>query len=126
MLETIREYAAERLDASGEAGELKARHAEYYTSMAEACANVIMDPARDDMLDRLDRELGNLRAVISWSLRTGQTDTGLRLGTALNDFWHLRNHITEGVRALEELISASTAEGDTMLRGADCWARRGC
>ena len=116
MLETIREYAVERLVAAEEAAELEARHAEYYASMGEACANVIMDPGRDEMLDRLDRELGNLRAAIAWSLRTGQIETGLRLATALKDFWHLRNHIAEAARALEELVARSSAAGDTILR----------
>jgi len=104
------------LVAAGEAAELEARQAEYYASMAEAGANVIMDPHRDEMLDQFDRELGNLRAAIAWSLRTGKTDTGLRLATALKDFWHLRNHIAEAAGALEELVAASSAAGDTILR----------
>ncbi|HVM30201.1 MAG TPA: hypothetical protein VM305_05455 [Candidatus Limnocylindrales bacterium] len=116
MLETIREYAAERLEEAGETAEIEERHAEYYASMGEAAAGVILDARRDEMLDRLERELGNLRAAIAWSLRTGKTDTGLRLTTALNDFWHLRNHIREGVRALEGLLAASSGRGDTVLR----------
>jgi predicted ATPase/class 3 adenylate cyclase len=116
MLETIREYAAERLAASGEAADLQARHAEYYATLAESAANMIEDPRQDELLDQFDRELGNLRAAITWSRRTGHPDTGLRLATALIDFWHLRNHIAEAVRALEELVAASAAEGATVLR----------
>jgi predicted ATPase/class 3 adenylate cyclase len=116
MLETIREYAAERLAAAGEAADLEARHAEYYASTGEAAASLMMDPRRDEILDRLDREIGNLRAAIAWSLRTGNADIGLRLATGLSDFWHLRNHITEAVRALEELVESSGSEGDTILR----------
>jgi predicted ATPase/class 3 adenylate cyclase len=116
MLETIREYAAERLLAGGDAADVEARHAAYYAAMGEAAANVMMDPRRDEVLDRFEREIGNLRATIAWSLRTGHTDVGLRMATGLYDFWHLRNHITEAVRALEELIASSIPHGDTILR----------
>jgi predicted ATPase/class 3 adenylate cyclase len=117
MLETIREYAAERLADSGETAELERRHAAYYAALAESARNVMRDPRRDELLDQLDRELGNLRAAIAWSLRTGQAESGLRITTALNDFWHLRNHIAEAVRALEDLVQASAADGITVLRG---------
>ena len=116
MLETIREYASERLAGAGEAADLEARHAAYYTALAESAADMIKDPRQDELLDQFDRELGNLRAAITWSLRTGHPDTGLRLATALNDFWHLRNHIAEAVRALEDLVAASAADGVTVLR----------
>lgn len=116
MLETIREYAAERLAAAGEARAVQARHAEHFAAMAEKATHVLVDRRRDEILDGLDRELGNLRAAIAWSLGAGETDTGLRLATGLNDFWHLRNHIAEGVRALEELVAASSGDGDTVLR----------
>jgi predicted ATPase/class 3 adenylate cyclase len=116
MLETIREYAAERLADSGETAALEARHAAYYTALAEAAAGVMRDPRRDELLDQFDREIGNLRAAITWSMRTGQSDTGLRLTTALSDFWHLRNHIAEAVRAIQDLLEASVADGVTVLR----------
>jgi predicted ATPase len=117
MLETIREYAAERLADSGETRDLEGRHAAYYTALAESATSVMRDPRRDELLDEFDRDLGNLRAAIAWSMRTGQTDTGLRVTTALNDFWHLRNHIPEAVRAIEDLLELSTADGVTVLRG---------
>lgn len=116
MLETIREYAAERLADAGEKADLEARHAAYYTALAESAENVIRDPSRDELLDRLDRELGNFRSVIAWSLRSGSPHMGLRLANALNNFWHLRNHIAEAVRALEELVAASADQGGTVLR----------
>jgi predicted ATPase/class 3 adenylate cyclase len=117
MLETIREYAAERLADSGEMADLETRHAARYMALAESAATVMTDPRRDELLDQFDRDLGNLRAAIAWSVRSGHTDIGLRLTTALNDFWHLRNHIAEAVRALEDLLEASVADGVTVLRG---------
>lgn len=116
MLETIREFATEQLEAAGESAELQAGHAAHYASVAEAAAGVMVDPRRDEILDRLDGDLGNLRTAIAWSLASGETVIGLRLAAALNDFWHLRNHITEGVRVLEELVTASAADGDASLR----------
>ena len=116
MLETIREYASERLAAAGEAREVEARHAAYYLAVAEAAAVPMPDARRNVVFARLDRELGNLRAVIRWSLETRETDIGLRLATALNEFWHVRNHLGEGIGALEDLIGASAEQGSTTLR----------
>ena len=72
MLETIREYAAEQLAASpADESETRARHAEYYQDLAEASRDVVTNPRRDELLDRLDRELPNFRAAIAWSLEDG-------------------------------------------------------
>lgn len=116
MLETIREYATERLEEAGEAGEVASRHAEHYAAMAEGAGKLGSDPRRDEILDALELDLGNLRAALDWSLRTGRPETGLRLAIALKDFWHLRNHIAEGVRVLEELVAAAGSQGETEAR----------
>ena len=116
MLETIRDYAVERLASSGEEGEVRARHAAFYLDLATQHRGVATDPRRDEVLDRLDREIGNFRAVIRWALAGGAADVGLRLATALDDFWNLRNHLTEGGAALEELLAASAGDGATRVR----------
>ena len=117
MLETIREYAAEHLAASPEEeSETRARHAAYYRDLAEASEGLLTDVRRDELLDRLDRELANFRAAIAWSLEARLPETGLRIAAALREFWHLRNHLLEGRRALDELLTASADEGATSLR----------
>lgn len=117
MLETIREYAAEHLAASSaEETETRARHADYYRDLAEASSRLLTAAGRDQILDRLDRELANFRAAIAWSLEARIPETGLRIAVALREFWQVRNRILEGRRALEALLAASAGDGATTLR----------
>ena len=117
MLETIREYAAEQLAAAPEEqSEIRARHAAYYRDLAEASEGLLTNVRRDEILDRLDRELANFRAAIAWSLEAQLPETGLRIATALREFWHVRNRLTEGRRVLDELLAASASEGATSHR----------
>jgi predicted ATPase len=107
MLETIREYAAEQLAASGEQEEIRARHAAHFLAFAERGAGVLTDPRRDALLDQLDGELANLRAATRWSIETGELETGLLIQASLRDFWHTRNHLTEARASLGELLRVS-------------------
>ncbi len=116
MLETIREYAAERLVESTEAPEVRARHAAYYRSIAEPMEFLMMDPRRDEILEGLERELPNIRAAIAWSLETSDPATGLIIVIALHDYWHIRDHVGEARRALDDLLDASASDGATPLR----------
>jgi predicted ATPase/class 3 adenylate cyclase len=68
MLETIREYALERLDASGETAEVRTRHAAYYTDFAQRAGAGLKGPTERAWLERVEDELDNLRAAVTWSL----------------------------------------------------------
>jgi predicted ATPase/class 3 adenylate cyclase len=118
MLETIRDYAAEHLAESAEdESETRTRHAAYYRDLAEASrGGVVGDLRGDESLERLDRELPNFRAAIAWSLEARLPETGLRIAAALGEFWHRRNHILEGRKALRELLGASMDAGATTVR----------
>jgi predicted ATPase/class 3 adenylate cyclase len=116
MLETIREYAAERLYEAEEAPDLQARHARHYCAIAEAASTPMADARRNALFARLDRDIGNFRAAIRWSLEGGDIDVGLRLASGLGEFWHIRNHLSEGVALLRELVDASADQGPTSLR----------
>ena len=116
MLETIREYAAERLAESTELPEIRARHAAYYRALAEPMEFLMMDPRRDELLEQLERELPNIRAAIAWSLETLEQETGLVILISLHDYWPMRDHVSEARRALDELLEASAADGATPLR----------
>jgi predicted ATPase/class 3 adenylate cyclase len=103
MLETIREYAAEQLEASGEAEELLRRHAEYLLALAEeAYPNLRGSPK--EWLERLGAEHDNLRAALDWFEASGQTQHALALAGALSRFWYLRGHLAEGRRVLDNLL----------------------
>jgi predicted ATPase len=102
MLETIREYAAERLQESGEA-ELRRRHAEHFLALAEE-AEPHLPADRREWLDRLDREHDNLRTAFDQLEAFGETQHALRLAGALSRFWSTRGHLVEGRRRLESAL----------------------
>ncbi len=82
LLETVRQYALEKLGESGEADEVRARHRDHYTAVAA----VLDFPARPDYRDHLQRadtDIDNLRAAFGWSLETADTEAALRLASSL-------------------------------------------
>ena len=116
MLETIREYAAERLAGSAEERLLRNRHVAHFRRLAEAARDVPTDPRRNETLDRLELELPNFRAAVGWSLEGGDHASGFAIVMGLNAFWTIRSHLTEGRALLGALLAASRSEGVTTLR----------
>jgi predicted ATPase/class 3 adenylate cyclase len=105
MLETIREYASERLEESAAADELGRRHAEHFLALAEeAVPNLLANPA--GWPDRLEREHDNLRAAFDRLLVSSEGECALRLVGALWRFWYMRGHLAEGLRRLEGALAA--------------------
>jgi predicted ATPase/DNA-binding SARP family transcriptional activator len=104
MLETIREFAAERLDASPEADRIANRHGEVFLTLAEEAEPHLEGPDQGGWLERLDREYANL-AVALRRLSNADADKALRLGGALWRFWWLRGRIAEGRRQLGDLLA---------------------
>jgi predicted ATPase len=105
MLETIREYATERLAESGEAQELGRRHAEHFLALAEEAYPHLRGSPKE-WLDRLDVEHDNFRAALDWLEASGRTQLALQLAGAMSRFWYMRGHLAEGWRALESLLRA--------------------
>jgi predicted ATPase/DNA-binding CsgD family transcriptional regulator len=118
MLETIREYAREQLDASGEAEETRRRHAIFYLEFGEAMAGRLGGAGMAETLNRLATELPNLRGALAWSLEPGgDVDAGLRLATALSPFWRFRGHLSEGRRWLDMALAAGPTPMTTRIDG---------
>jgi tetratricopeptide (TPR) repeat protein len=109
MLETIHEYATEKLKERGEYAELRAAHAAYFLALAEEAAPEIEGPDQVSWMDRLEAEHDNLRAALSWSLESGDAETALRIGGALWWFWVARGHFSEGRRWLASGLSGGEA-----------------
>ncbi|MBA2714343.1 MAG: XRE family transcriptional regulator [Rubrobacteraceae bacterium] len=98
MLETIREYAAERLESSGEAENMDRAHALYYLALAEAAQPEASAQMFDEWLAVLDRDYDNLRAALRWAIRDREVDIGARLGLMMWRFWSEHFHVGEGRR----------------------------
>jgi predicted ATPase/DNA-binding CsgD family transcriptional regulator len=105
MLETIREYAVERFEASEDAETWRRRHAEYYLALAEQAAPELLGPQQGIWLERLEREHDNLRAALGRALECDEVALGLRLAAALGHFWEVRGHLSEGQGWLERALS---------------------
>lgn len=115
MLEMLREYAREKLNASGEAEMILRRHAEYYLGLAEAADEQMRGPAQSEWLQRLEHEHDNLRAALRWADERVEVELELRLGAVLRSFWRGHAHFTEGRRWLERALTLSLGQR-TQLR----------
>ena len=107
MLETIGEFAHERLEASGEGPELRRRHREYFRGLCADAGALSSDPMRDARFDRIEADLDNIRAAIARAVDDGDTADALGIAADLRAFWLERNHSAEGVRTLVALIDGS-------------------
>jgi tetratricopeptide (TPR) repeat protein len=105
MLETLRQYAAERLDAAGEKTAVAARHARHFHDQARAAELDLRGHGQRDALTRLRQEQPNLRAALTWlSGPDGNVDQALEMAGSLALFWHLGRHL-EGRDVLQRLLA---------------------
>jgi predicted ATPase/DNA-binding CsgD family transcriptional regulator len=103
QLETIREYASERLEVSGEAERMRQQHTAYFLELAERAEPEFRLARYDYWCRRLDLELDNLRATFEWTLNAGDLVLGVRLASALCLFWYGKGYHVEAIRWLEPL-----------------------
>jgi predicted ATPase/DNA-binding SARP family transcriptional activator len=108
MLETVRHFAVERLEEPG-ADELRRRHAEWLTELAETMAERTTVAGEDATvwLDRIQPEHDNIRAALAWSIEE-EPELALRLASSLRLFWEVRGHFSEGGGWLEEALQRAT------------------
>jgi predicted ATPase/DNA-binding SARP family transcriptional activator len=101
MLQTVREYALEQLEAGGEAEAVRARHADHFADLAESRAD---DADTPEAAAVIEDDHDNLRAALDWSRETGAIDVELRLIAALALYWAVHNHLREGRRRVEAAL----------------------
>jgi predicted ATPase/DNA-binding XRE family transcriptional regulator len=116
MLETVREFAQERLAEHGEEGAVRRRHAGYYLGVAEWAATHLHGPRQGRMLDRLEQDQANLRLALRWAEEAGEAELGLRLAVALEWYWKWRGNRTEGLRWLTAALASGGAALPPALR----------
>jgi predicted ATPase len=121
LLETVRQYGQEKLDAAVETTRVRDRHLAWYLALAEEGAAGIKGQEQVTWLQRLELEHDNLRTALAWSVQSAtrhtteskghpferEPEAGLRLAGALWWFWVQRGHLSEGLRWLEEALAAA-------------------
>jgi predicted ATPase/transcriptional regulator with XRE-family HTH domain len=112
MLETIREYALERLESSGEVEDAQRKHARYYVELAEAGKPEASSHWHGaSKFTRLEREHDNLRAALGWALQNLEAEMGARLALAVWWFWIESGYLSDGRRWIEALLALARAGG---------------
>ncbi|HZT42808.1 MAG TPA: tetratricopeptide repeat protein [Chthonomonadaceae bacterium] len=117
LLETIREYAKEKLQQAGEEKPWRDRHLEFYSNLAEEATNGLKGAAQLEWLDRLEAEHDNLRAALEWSRSEADlAEKNVQLAGALWRFWEMRGHIHEGRSQLQRALEQGGAAEPTWAR----------
>ena len=115
-LETVRQYGAQRLDAAGRAEELRRRHAEHFTTFAEAAWAPLRDlGVQGDWVHLVAQERDNIRAALVWLDGAGQHDGVIRIAEAMWWFWWIRGELTEGRGWLDRAVRSAVGS-DLSLR----------
>ncbi len=123
MLESVREYAAQRLLESGEHDALRARHTEWCLALAESAVTELTGRSQATWLECLDRALDDLRLALAWLHERQQSERGLRLVGALGRFWFNRRHVAEGRGWVERFLEQPSAEAaPAAIRASACYA----
>jgi predicted ATPase/class 3 adenylate cyclase len=116
MLETIREFAQEQLDASGDLEPVLRRHADHYLRLAEEAEPHLTAKDQGEWLDRCDTEHANIRAALRWAIDRGEAGRAQAAAGALWRFWHQRGHLAEGRRWLTEILAMPSGQAPTAER----------
>ena len=107
LLETIRQYARNQLFAAGGGDKVRERHLDYFLKLATQAEPELRGPDQVIWLDRLEKEVDNLRAALEWSIEVN-IDACLQIAGALLWFWHVRSRKSEGIDWLERALSVET------------------
>jgi predicted ATPase/class 3 adenylate cyclase/Tfp pilus assembly protein PilF len=104
MLETLREYGLERLEAAGEGDPIRRRHAAHFAALGQAAKGELW-LGMVSTLDTFEQEIGNLRAAMAWAEETGDAETSLLVATTFAELVFQRGHLAEGREWLDRLLA---------------------
>ena len=114
MLETIREFGLNQVEASGEGTTIRRRHLGWFADFAECCQPGVFGSDGPEWLNPLEAEFDNLRAAMTWSVADSSPSNardGLRIAGALQQLWLFRDHVAEGYRWLAQTLAADEVSG---------------
>ena len=109
LLESIRQYALEKLEETGEVEDAKHAYAQYFLALAEEGEPELLGPRETQWYNRLEEEHDNIRAALSWSLEGADPELGFRLAGAIWWFWQRHGHLSEGLMWLDEGLARGSA-----------------
>ena len=128
LLDTIRAYAAEQLDASGELERIRGRHRDWYVALVDQAAAELSGESQRRWLDRLELEHDDIRAVLDRAVAAPDPPTAIGVAFSMWRFWQKHGHLAEARRRLEAMAAASWSHDDPRLRaklvealGGTCW-----
>ncbi|HEY1296392.1 MAG TPA: LuxR C-terminal-related transcriptional regulator [Chloroflexota bacterium] len=125
LLETLRQYASERLQDTPEESEVRLKHVEYLLKLAEIAETELWGPRVGSWLARLDQDHDNFRAALQWCLERGESELGLRLAGALYRFWLMRGFLIEGSDWLDRVLALPRAAAPSVGRAKALTAAAG-
>lgn len=121
LLESVRAYGCEQLEAGDDARHVRLRHARFYVALAEMAEPALRGADQAAWLDRLEIDHDNLRAALQWSIENGEAALSLRLSSALLVFWHTRGYLSEGQHWLNRALAAGHTAAP-QLRAKALWS----
>lgn len=116
MLQTIREYGLERLEAGDEVDALRRRHARYFLDLTNGCEARLREPGFERELELLELEHDNVRAALTWAISSDEGAIALALVAALWRFWHFHGDLSAGRRWADQALALPSAAGRTEAR----------
>lgn len=120
LLEVIRQFGGEKLEAKGERNVVSKRHRDWYLGLAEQAEQELTGKHQGAWLDRLEAEYENVRAALNWSLEQQEGEEAARIVVSLWPFWVLRGYLSEGLEWLERTLAVLPDR--TTLRAKVLWA----
>ncbi|MGO4446105.1 LuxR C-terminal-related transcriptional regulator [Mycobacterium sp. 2YAF39] len=121
LLETVRQYASEKLGESGEAGTVRSRHRDHYVAVA-AALNAPAGKGYEQLLEQMECEIDNLRAAFAWSLEGGEIETAMGMAVSLTPLWIGRGKLREGLAWLDLAFDAEKDSGVEAAASTRAWA----
>jgi predicted ATPase/DNA-binding SARP family transcriptional activator len=119
LLETIRQYARDKLLEAGEAEQVRDRHLDYFMQFAQEMEPRLRGAEQLAGLERIETEHDNVRTALAWSLESGKNDQALKLAGALYYFWVLRGYFSEGQQWLTNALALSEREQSTKVQAGN-------